>query len=125
MPVLAQNVSLSLKASVVCAKLPQIRESLASEFPLTYCCDSELVRIGFDSVGEADSLAAELTDHGIVGCAEMALTIEAYGSCSDCDWVEYGLLDVGDVPPADRLQHAQRGSKSLELAVPPGWSQPF
>ena len=127
MPVLAQNVSLILKASVVSAKLPQSRESLASEFPLTYCCDGELVRIGFDSVGEADSLAAELTDRGMVGCAEsgaeIALTVEGYGSCYDCDWVEYGLLDVGDVL-AVRVEACRLlGSNSLKLAVPPSWSQ--
>ena len=128
MPVLAQNVSLILKASVVSARIPKLREVLASEFPLTYCCDDELVRVGFGSVREADSLAIELTANRVVGCAErdsdMALVIEGRGCCDDCDWIDYGLLDIGN-PPTVRVEACRLvGSNSLELAAPPSWSHP-
>ena len=130
MPVLANNVSVIVKAAAVDAKYPGGREAFRIQCGESYCDDGELARVGFPSLQQATEFVCALADRGLspynsrTGFAEdMIVASEDRGLAIRCDWAEFGLFDLNGNPAVRVPACRALGTDSVELAIPSEWCQ--
>lgn len=126
MAVLIEAISVVVRADALLKKYPGGWGAFEKAAPnQTLCADGEIVRVGFMTPVDVESFIKSLQHAGLEflrdgRAIEIAVVDQMRGPTSQCDWLEFGHMNLGDNGPriaACRLA----GSSVLEVVLPPEW----
>lgn len=99
MAVIAEGISVIIKASSITSKYPGGWKSFKDAVPnSTLCADSEIVRVGFKSPEDVESFVREMEKCGLAylheGKAEDLVVVDQIkGPMVVCDWIDFVKID--------------------------------
>lgn len=126
MAVLIEAISVVIRADALLKKYPGGWSAFEKAIPnQTLCADGEIVRVGFMTPVDVESYIKSLQRAGLEflcdgRAIEIAVVDQMRGPTSQCDWLEFGHMNLGGIGPriaACRLV----GSSVLEVVMPPEW----
>jgi hypothetical protein len=138
MAVLVEGISVITRRDSIDAKCRGGWNGFLDEVPnATLCFDEEIARVGFMAPPDVEEFVARLEARGLVFLADgeardIAVVDQQHGLTSECDWLEFARLSVGeagnkvaacwffDGPRVAAGIHLR--GKSMNLATPPGWT---
>lgn len=130
-PAWSACVAVLIEAISVVVRLADIRERYAGGWEQfvrdtpneMLCADSNVARVGFLELGEAEAFVTALTNHGLAfltdgRSADIAVVDQATGPTTPVDWLEFGI-----VPFLDGAVTVARlvGDSENMLMTPDGW----
>lgn len=124
MAVLIEAISVVVRLSDLKDKFPGGWEQFVREAPADMlCADSNVARVGFLDLAEAEAFVKRLTAHGLTfiaggTSADIAVVDQATGPTTPVDWLEFGI-----VPFLDGAVTVARmvGDTENMLMTPDGW----
>jgi hypothetical protein len=126
MAVLAEAISVIIRADALLRTYGGFDAFKKTVPNRTLCADGEIARVGFMVPDDVRTWIEVLAGKGLVfidkgQARDIAVVDQQRGPTVRCDWIEFGQLSMGNDPvkrvPACRL----RGSTLLQVVTPDGW----
>lgn len=127
MAVLAEAISVIIKAESIINKFPGGWQEFTSHIPnQTLCADGEIIRVGFMDSGDSEEYIKFLETNGLI-CIEndqvldIVVVDQIKGPLLDCHWIEFGTIEL-DGNPNQKISACRIiGSKVKEIVFPENW----
>jgi hypothetical protein len=140
MAVLVEAISVIVRRDAIEQKYAGGWDAFVDAVPnATFCADDEIARVGFMIPEDVEAFVNRLQRRGLVfldheKATDLAVADQQRGLTSDCDWLEFGKLNVGedegrvsacwffDAPRVGWGLHMRGTSMhSMQLAIPEEW----
>lgn len=124
MAVLIEAISVVIRTDALLEKFPGGWNAFVKIVPNnTLCSDNELARVGFMAPQDVSVFVGKLQHAGLVflhaeKAVDLAVVDQLRGSTTQCDWLEFGHINMG--PGQEVAVCRLAGSQSMQIFTPDG-----